>query len=107
MRGVPSTELRHAYLSAGGPRIGDKALCGHVKVTESDSVLIVGDWPHACVVCAEMARQHLTDEPCHACKGAGVIGSADHWGNWEGCDRCEGTGREFWDIADRPEDIPY
>jgi DnaJ-class molecular chaperone len=30
--------------------------------------------------------------PCPACGGRGVIGARDEFGNWDGCDMCEGTG---------------
>lgn len=30
--------------------------------------------------------------PCRRCGGCGVLGPRDEFGNWDGCDRCEGTG---------------
>jgi hypothetical protein len=30
--------------------------------------------------------------PCPACGGRGVIGARDEFGNWDGCEMCEGTG---------------
>jgi DnaJ-class molecular chaperone len=31
-------------------------------------------------------------ERCPACKGTGVIGGPDSFGNWDPCDYCENTG---------------
>jgi DnaJ-class molecular chaperone len=29
---------------------------------------------------------------CPRCGGQGVLGPRDEFGNWDGCDLCEGTG---------------
>jgi hypothetical protein len=46
----------------------------------------------------DAVRPAQTPRPCPVCRGAGVLGR-DEFGNWDGCDTCEGTGIDPSDPA--------
>lgn len=52
----------------------------------------VSSVPYVAPPSSEEPEEPPGPAPCPACGGRGVIGARDEFGNWDGCDMCEGTG---------------
>jgi hypothetical protein len=51
------------------------------------------DWWTQCEMCGLSEAAHQTTTLCAMCGGLGTTGGPDADGNYDPCDRCEGTGR--------------
>jgi len=54
-----------------------------------------GAWWTKCEACGLSEAAHETTTLCAACKGSGVMGGPDSFGNYDACPTCEGQGRRL------------